>query len=497
MIPVKFQYQIVVKSISLLFIVLFVYTALSKLLDYETFALQLAQSPLLSAFAGFIAIAIPSLEIMIAILLILPKYRIFGLYASFFIMTMFTAYIFIILNFSDFIPCSCGGALESLSWNQHLLFNGLFIGLALTAILLRKNTTLKYRLYIPVLLVVIGIGTVSLLYAFSERKMHRNNAFQRRYMPHPIEKIGEYDLEYNSFYIAGMDDSTIYLGNSQAPLYLKAVDTASKSMSEIPLSLSQTDLPYKEVHISVKPPHFYVGDGTVPVLFRGNLEERFANPVMHDQAYFTKYTVADSIYTGVVTISSATRSTSLGLIKNELPSASFELHSDIISSNSNDVFDTDGMLIWNEKHKRFIYTYYYQNSYEISDKYLTHLSTGKTIDTISEAIVKVDYFKKQNKLKIGGEAIMVNVRSATSGDFLYVQSDRLGKFDDEDIAKVAGIIDVYNITNNSYAFSFYLYHEPKEKIKEFKVYNDLLIAIVEDTLLIYKLKSEFFNPDLN
>lgn len=497
MIVTKFQYRILVKSISFLFIVLFVYTALSKLMDYETFALQLAQSPLLSAFAGFMAMAVPSLEIVVAILLMIPKFRLLGLYASFFIMVMFTAYIFIILNFSDFIPCSCGGVLEDLSWNQHLVFNALFIVMAIVAILLQNSLAFKYKVYVPLVLAIIGIGSVGVLFAFSERKMHRNNAFQRQYMPHPIEKIGEYDLEYNSFYIAGIDDSIVYLGNSTAPLYLKTVNLVAKTISEVSLSLSQTDLPYKEVKVSVKPPHFYVGDGTVPILFRGDLKERYATPLMYDQAYFTKYTVADSIHTGVVTISSATQSTVLGLIKNEMKEASFELYPDIISSNSGGVFDSDGMLVWNEKNSQFIYTYYYRNSYEISNKYLTHISMGKIIDTISEAIVKFDHFKKQDKLKLGGEAVVVNIRCATSGDYLYVQSERLGKYDDEDIAKVAGIIDVYDITDNSYAFSFYLYHEPQEKIKEFKVYKDLLIAIVEDTLLIYKLKPEFFNSDLN
>ncbi|HBC05203.1 MAG TPA: hypothetical protein DC015_13665, partial [Aequorivita sp.] len=115
---------------SYLFVLLFLYAAISKLLDFETFTVQLAQSPLLSAYAGVIAWAVPSLEILIAVLLTIPKYRIPALYAAFTLMVMFTAYIYIILNFSDFIPCSCGGVLEKLSWTQHLIFNIVFIILA-------------------------------------------------------------------------------------------------------------------------------------------------------------------------------------------------------------------------------------------------------------------------------------------------------------------------------------------------------------------------------
>jgi membrane protein CcdC involved in cytochrome C biogenesis len=58
--------EFTVNVISLLFIVLFIYAAISKVLDYETFTIQLAQSPLLSAYAGIIAWLVPGGEIVIA-----------------------------------------------------------------------------------------------------------------------------------------------------------------------------------------------------------------------------------------------------------------------------------------------------------------------------------------------------------------------------------------------------------------------------------------------
>jgi uncharacterized membrane protein YphA (DoxX/SURF4 family) len=131
--------NLMVEIISYLFIVLFVYAAVSKLLDFEQFRVQIGQSPLLSAYAHWIAWAVPALEIVIAFLLISPRLRFLGLYASFSLMIMFTTYIIIILNFTDFIPCSCGGVLEQLGWTEHLVFNIGFILLALLGILLLNN----------------------------------------------------------------------------------------------------------------------------------------------------------------------------------------------------------------------------------------------------------------------------------------------------------------------------------------------------------------------
>jgi len=106
------------------------YAAASKLFDYQTFSVQLGQSPLLTPIAGFMAWCIPVLEILLSVLLFFGKTRRYGLYGSFFLLVTFTLYIIAITRFSDFVPCSCGGILEKLSWNQHLVFNVGFVLLA-------------------------------------------------------------------------------------------------------------------------------------------------------------------------------------------------------------------------------------------------------------------------------------------------------------------------------------------------------------------------------
>ena len=129
---------IVVDTISILFIILFIYAATSKIFDYGNFKAQLGRSPLLARFWNWIWI-VPTIEILIAILLPMPRTRLLGLYASFSLMTMFTAYIIAILRFSEFIPCSCGGVLSHMSWTQHLWFNVAFVLFALTGIILQSK----------------------------------------------------------------------------------------------------------------------------------------------------------------------------------------------------------------------------------------------------------------------------------------------------------------------------------------------------------------------
>lgn len=121
---------------SYLYTLLFLYAAVSKLLDFENFRVQLGQSPLLSAFASTVAVLVPAIEIIIALLLLTNKGRFIGLIGGTALMAMFSAYIYIILHYSAFVPCSCGGVLEKMDWNQHLIFNIAFVVMSAIAILI-------------------------------------------------------------------------------------------------------------------------------------------------------------------------------------------------------------------------------------------------------------------------------------------------------------------------------------------------------------------------
>jgi Methylamine utilisation protein MauE len=127
---------LIVEIISCLFIILFVYAALSKLLDYENFTVQIGNSPILTKISKQIAWFIPTTEIFLAAFLASTKHRLTGLYGSLTLMAIFTSYIIAILQFSYTIPCSCGGVLQKLSWQEHLVFNIGFTILAAAGIML-------------------------------------------------------------------------------------------------------------------------------------------------------------------------------------------------------------------------------------------------------------------------------------------------------------------------------------------------------------------------
>jgi uncharacterized membrane protein YphA (DoxX/SURF4 family) len=125
--------------VALLLVVLFLYTGISKLMEYTVFKEQIGASPILHPIAPFIAWALPLSEFAVAVLLFIPAWRLWGLYASFVLMLAFTGYVIAIVSFSKELPCSCGGVLQEMSWSQHIIFNIVFTILALVAALLERK----------------------------------------------------------------------------------------------------------------------------------------------------------------------------------------------------------------------------------------------------------------------------------------------------------------------------------------------------------------------
>ncbi len=136
----------ILEVISALFILLFVYTAVSKLSDYQGFVATLSRSPLIGSKAVTIGWALPVGELLVSILLFIPKFRKIGMYVSLALMVLFTGYLIYMIYFDGGeLPCSCGGVLNKMSWKQHLVFNIFFSLLGLLGVVLsRKGNPEKF-----------------------------------------------------------------------------------------------------------------------------------------------------------------------------------------------------------------------------------------------------------------------------------------------------------------------------------------------------------------
>lgn len=119
-----------VDVISSLFILLFVYAGITKLVERQSFKTILQQSPLIGTKSQIVSWILPIIELIISFLLFIPSTRKWGFAMAFCLMIMFTLYVGYMIFFIPNLPCSCGGILAQMTWAQHLIFNIFFTLLA-------------------------------------------------------------------------------------------------------------------------------------------------------------------------------------------------------------------------------------------------------------------------------------------------------------------------------------------------------------------------------
>jgi len=233
--------KIIVEVVCCLYILLFVYAAASKVLDYSNFEVQIGQSPLLSPFAGILAWLVPLIEVGLAIMLALPKTRKKALWGAVTLMMLFTIYIVMILTFSPFVPCSCGGVLEDMTWSQHLVFNITFVLIAIPPLWylqesrLERYTAFRFAAAYLVLFIIAAMVNV-LSFVYTENLIVNNNPFIRRFPGHGAEYLSQRSLPFNSYYFVGSDSLHIYLGNYTAPYHMLRTDYNLKKIDTITIS---------------------------------------------------------------------------------------------------------------------------------------------------------------------------------------------------------------------------------------------------------------------
>lgn len=143
--------------ITWLFILLWGYTGLDKLFNYSETVVQLSKSPMIGSMGSIVGIALPVIELMLVVMLLVDRTKPIAIYLSLSMMVTFTTYLIILTRFSYYIPCACGGIFGKgliiygkvflkLDWQQHIYFNLVFVILGLLYVLLPVKSSAQTSL---------------------------------------------------------------------------------------------------------------------------------------------------------------------------------------------------------------------------------------------------------------------------------------------------------------------------------------------------------------
>ncbi len=344
--------------------------------------------------------------------------------------------------------------------------------------------------------IVTGILTVSILYGLSNKLTHKRNSFHRYFTFHPVTPIQGIDLEYNSYYISGADSNRVYLGNITAPLHILLLKLPEMDTTRLQLKVEKTEglRLMKSSILTVQSPYFYLTDGVTPKVLRGEIGKWYAHQFMYDSAYFSNAVPIGSKSLAIRSLSSDTKEYVLGKETDSFPYV--KLVPGILEKQLDGIFCTDGMLHYNTKLNKLIYLYYYRNQFIVMDTTLNIAYRGKTIDTNSIAKINPAKINSKGTKVLGSPPLMVNKKSCTAENLLLIHSNLMAKNEDPKTFGETSVIDVYNLKEGTYAFSFYIYPYKDKKLTDFYITRNHFIAIHDHYLVLYDLNPNVFNKTL-
>lgn len=114
-----------------LLILLWVYTAGSKLAEFQEFKRQISGQIFPKEWSMVLVVLVPLVELVAAGLLLFHQTLIKGFTLSTVLMVCFTVYVGLaVFGFYEKKPCSCGGVISSMGWLSHFYFNLFFTAVA-------------------------------------------------------------------------------------------------------------------------------------------------------------------------------------------------------------------------------------------------------------------------------------------------------------------------------------------------------------------------------
>jgi len=254
-------------------------------------------------------------------------------------------------------------------------------------------------------------------------------------------------------------------------------------------------LKFHGITTKIDSPYFYLLDGTIPFVLRGECSDWTARESLVDSVSFTEMEPISKTSFVFRTIDLSRKQNTLGKIAR---GSQATFNHDLLKKQIDGIFCTDGMLHYCKDLNKLLYLYYYRNQYIVTDTNLNLHSYYATIDTFSVAPIKTTVINYNGSLshQLTTPPRAVNQRSLVYGKWLFVLSNVEAKNELPDAFKRSSVVDVYDIQIGKYQFSFYLQDEHNKKLKHFLVDDDVLFALYEQEIQSYRLNPKFFKSTI-
>jgi len=326
---------------------------------------------------------------------------------------------------------------------------------------------------------ILAISSLALLSGATARN---HNGFIRLVPPHVAIPQKIRDLQFNSYYLAGGTPSRFYMGNFTTPQLVTSLSFDLSNTDSQRLSMFSAGGRFsRSLKISIDSPSIYLYEGVTPSIVRGTLGDTLLHRAT-PHFYFTWSAPLSPVSCVYRSIDQHKQNILIKQLND-----SFTRVDTILKGQGDGIFSTEGELHAQPAANRLVYIYSYRNEFIVTDTNLHVQFKGRTIDTISRVKFTVSSIPSENKLTLSSPPTFVNKESCVSGNYLFIHSGLRADNDESGVYDIGSPIDVYSLLDGKYLFSFFLPDYQKHKIRDFRVFNNTLVALYDHYAYSYQL----------
>ncbi|MDR6786464.1 hypothetical protein ABIE26_005349 [Pedobacter africanus] len=335
-----------------------------------------------------------------------------------------------------------------------------------------------------------GFGWLAIITGFVYFKCKdKSTGFKRGHI-YEARQLQVLDLKYNSWFIAGLSHSRIYLGNLAGALDLlscnyKLKDTLSQ---RVPFSYNEK-VDWRLARLKVDSPMVYLYEYKTPAVVTA------VTPFAQEKYYplaGMHFDLMQLLSPGSLIVNAYEPALRQKFVQkvwlNNKPHIdSCKRYGHQLQRGGN--FSIDGFISCNRRQNAVLFTYYYRNQFICLDTNLNLRYIGKTIDTNTVAKLKVEELEVNGKRvqTISGTPLIISKRGYSDGNFIYLQAGLKADNEKLKLFEQRITLDVYRLNDGAYWHSIYLPEYKFEPLSDFAVRGNMLIALYGKYMVTYSI----------
>lgn len=334
---------------------------------------------------------------------------------------------------------------------------------------------------------------IFLLYALANRENKNKNGFSRNLLQaSPLPKLGELDLDLDSYYISGTSSKHIYLTDMKNPAHTLVATFDLLDTSHLKLNAPQPNIIWKAINIEIDSPDVYMSE---------KITKTFSHTTLNKSKTWDNRKFDSTDFDILIPIDNnhlLMRAYAYKLKQNILKKVSLspeEVHEKdfTLKKMVDGKFCTDGSMKVDRVQKRLVYLYYYRNEFSCLDYNLDLIYHANTIDTTTTPKIKVGTILRSvdnlniEETMLSAPPKIVNKRMCIAQGHVFIHSALQGDNEDEGIFKRNEVIDVYSLENGTYRCSFYLPKCNGSNLIDLWIEKGIIVTMYDHYLITFKL----------